>query len=478
MEKIKKVLFMVAIIVALVMSSCAHKHKNYIPADSKVVGKLDIKEFFSQSGIEKEKLMEDLSEAFADEMDKISIEDCGLDLTEPVYFFANLRGDKISGGAIIKVEDSKMAKDWIEDNFKTEFDSEGDFDLIAKHDQAIGINDDVLVCLFIDGSDSDAKRALKKVMRQDSSGKLGDNEVFKKMEDSNGFACLYADMSIIPSELVSSRDMSRKLKSKISDFRKMTLGVDASYKDEICDFNLSVSTDDEKAQKQIDKTQKIFDKISDKAVGMLSKESFFGLLTNIKGSACADFVEELSEAFGDSAPKEVLELIEKIDGDFVMCGEDPSSIPFLPRSYGSKMGDLYFVIESKDVSDEIVDFFGGVSDNDSVGVDDDYYPYYSRPSLKETSNGYCYNNNFWFGYDNNAMWFANTDMELVPFKDASNPIPATLADFIKDHSFVCYFNVWGVKKLKSEMSSSDKRLLEAFSEFFDKTKYITISSNG
>ena len=63
MGKIKRLSFLLAVVVALVMfSSCSEKHKKYIPADSKVVGKIDVKAFFDQTGADHEKLMADMEE--------------------------------------------------------------------------------------------------------------------------------------------------------------------------------------------------------------------------------------------------------------------------------------------------------------------------------------------------------------------------------------------------------------------------------
>ncbi len=63
MRKIKRLSFLLAFVAAVVMfTSCGQKHKGYIPADSKVVGKIDIKAFFDQTGADRNKLMEDMEE--------------------------------------------------------------------------------------------------------------------------------------------------------------------------------------------------------------------------------------------------------------------------------------------------------------------------------------------------------------------------------------------------------------------------------
>ena len=479
MGKFKKVLFMVAIVAALVMSSCSGKHKNYIPGDSKVVGKLDLKEFFIQSGIDREKLMADIADAFGDDA---GIEDCGLDLAEPVYFFANTKGNNTSGGAIIKVDDAKKAKDWISDKMKKDLDDKEDnYEYYAESDFAAGINDDVLVFVFVDGNKSKAKNELRKVINQESDVDLGDNEVFQKMENSEGFACVYADMSIIPAEVTASNKTA-------SDVRKMTMGVDASYKDGICDIECQVTSDDEKIQKKIDKGRSMFKNISAKAAEMLPKDSPFGVLLNAKGSNYAELIKDFVNDMGQRLTPEikaVIDVINKIDGDIVYYCADVDALP-LPRSYGSEMGQMCLIVESDDFTNDIVDLLSD-SNNDNYNEDDsalayedeygygDSYSYSSGPSLEETANGYCIDNSAWFGYSNGAMWFTTKDKKIVPFEKADDPVPSFFTDFVKDHCFVLYVNLASVKSLKSQLGSKEKRQLNAFSEFFDKTKFITLS---
>ena len=91
MGKIKRLLFLLAIVFALVMTSCSsQKHKKYIPADSKVLGKVDLKAFFDQSDVDKDKLIEDIKDAIPKDAKKEfeKLEEMGLDVDVPIYFFA------------------------------------------------------------------------------------------------------------------------------------------------------------------------------------------------------------------------------------------------------------------------------------------------------------------------------------------------------------------------------------------------------
>ena len=61
----KRILFLSAIVIAMLMASCSSDgYKSYIPGDSKIIGKIDLKQFFAQTGVNQEKLMNDLHPVF------------------------------------------------------------------------------------------------------------------------------------------------------------------------------------------------------------------------------------------------------------------------------------------------------------------------------------------------------------------------------------------------------------------------------
>ena len=90
----KRLLFLSAILIAVIMSSCSGSdYKDYVPADSKVVAKLDFKEFITQTGIDQEKLFKDIVEQYGD--DVADFKNSGLDLTSPFYIFARNSGQEL-----------------------------------------------------------------------------------------------------------------------------------------------------------------------------------------------------------------------------------------------------------------------------------------------------------------------------------------------------------------------------------------------
>lgn len=479
MEKTKKVLFMLAIVIAMVMSSCSsHSHKQYIPGDSKVVGKIDLKEFFKQSEVDQDKLMKDIAEAY----DDVSFENSGLDMTEPMYVFANGKGIKLNVGMIVKVDDRKKAKAWVDDKFKIDINKENDgFEYSAMNSFAVGINDDVLVLLTVtDGDETDSKKALRNVMNKDSKVDLDDNELFNKMDDAESFACLYTDMSIIPEELLSASGLNDKIKSRLNDFRKVIFGIDATFNDGICDFEFWANSDNEDVQKNIDKIKESFKNVSEKAIQMLPDDVPFGFAINIDGKRYAKFLEdllkdlEIYESPMAETVVDILSFLSKINGNIVGFSDSPMIAN--PMSFVSmaNTGDVNYsyngnvccVFEGEDLTNEIANLF---SDDSEEPV-----------SLTKTDDGYSYNDELWFGYKDGAMW-VTTKKEWAgkTFEKASKPISANLVSFIKDHSFVQYTNIKATKKQIDDsmkgLSPENKKKMEVFSEIRDKTQYVTLS---
>ena len=105
----KRILFLSAIVIAMLMASCSSDgYKSYIPGDSKIIGKIDLKQFFAQTGVNQEKLMNDLASELGD--DANAIKDTGIDFSEPIYIFGSGKGTTINFGVIAKVEDQEKFK--------------------------------------------------------------------------------------------------------------------------------------------------------------------------------------------------------------------------------------------------------------------------------------------------------------------------------------------------------------------------------
>ncbi len=508
MEKIKRLAFLLAFVIALVsFSSCSQKHKGYVPADSKIVGKIDLKAFFKQTGADMDKLLSDMEDNLGDDVEKIK--DMGLDVKDPIYIFGRGKGANYTFGAVAKVDDKDKVKAWFEDNAKVEIDKEGDgFEYFAEGNTGIGLNGDALVMIVSSGDD--AKKEIKKIMGKEYDGDLGDNELFGKVEDAGSFACLYADLSIISEDIAKMLErQAPQLKDQLEDIRKMVVGIDGNCSDGICDFSYWGESADEKVQKKIDDSMATLKEIGEKAILAVPEDAIGGLVANVDGPKLsknidkslkeAKLLDELPPEFNDLYNK-FLALLGDVNGNFA--------------GYFVAPMDLMIAIESKDnTADKVAELFNSLEDQfnsyaDSQRLDetlsyepaqfddeeiddaavDDYENYdfnsdfdsSSTFTIEKTADGYCgvdeNGTKFWFGNKNGALFFT-TNESLIPsaLKKADKPVPSELVSFATSRKFMYFFNLGKVKDFSSAMDKDVKKAFNAFDEVLSKINYITFS---
>lgn len=508
MEKIKRLAFLLAFVIALVsFSSCSQKHKGYVPADSKIVGKIDLKAFFKQTGADMDKLLSDMEDNLGDDVEKIK--DMGLDVKDPIYIFGRGKGANYTFGAVAKVDDKDKVKAWFEDNAKVEIDKEGDgFEYFAEGNTGIGLNGDALVMIVSSGDD--AKKEIKKIMGKEYDGDLGDNELFGKVEDAGSFACLYADLSIISEDIAKMLErQAPQLKDQLEDIRKMVVGIDGNCSDGICDFSYWGESADEKVQKKIDDSMATLKEIGEKAILAVPEDAIGGLVANVDGPKLSKHIDKsLKEAkLLDELPPEFnvlynkfLALLGDVNGNFA--------------GYFVAPMDLMIAIESKDnTADKVAELFNSLEDQfnsyaDSQRLDetlsyepaqfddeeiddaavDDYENYdfnsdfdsSSTFTIEKTADGYCgvdeNGTKFWFGNKNGALFFT-TNESLIPsaLKKADKPVPSELVSFATSLKFMYFFNLGKVKDFSSAMDKDVKKAFNAFDEIISKINYITFS---
>ena len=508
MEKIKRLAFLLAFVIALVsFSSCSQKHKGYVPADSKIVGKIDLKAFFKQTGADMDKLLSDMEDNLGDDVEKIK--DMGLDVKDPIYIFGRGKGANYTFGAVAKVDDKDKVKAWFEDNAKVEIDKEGDgFEYFAEGNTGIGLNGDALVMIVSSGDD--AKKEIKKIMGKEYDGDLGDNELFGKVEDAGSFACLYADLSIISEDIAKMLErQAPQLKDQLEDIRKMVVGIDGNCSDGICDFSYWGESADEKVQKKIDDSMATLKEIGEKAILAVPEDAIGGLVANVDGPKLSKhldkslndvkLLDELPPEFNDLYNK-FLALLGDVNGNFA--------------GYFVAPMDLMIAIESKDnTADKVAELFNSLEDQfnsyaDSQRLDetlsyepaqfddeeiddaavDDYENYdfnsdfdsSSTFTIEKTADGYCgvdeNGTKFWFGNKNGALFFT-TNESLIPsaLKKADKPVPSELVSFATSRKFMYFFNLGKVKDFSSAMDKDVKKAFNAFDEVLSKINYITFS---
>lgn len=510
MERIKRLVFLSAIVVALVMSSCCcEKHKKYIPADSKVLGKIDIKAFFEQTGADHKKLMKDIEEYLGN--DDASIKDMGIDVKVPIYIFGHGKGEEYSFGIVVKVSDKDKVRKWLnkrKDETGLKIKEGDDFDYGVHGDVAIGLNKDALVFISVIGDGKFAEKEIKKIMKKEYEGDLDDNELFKKVKESKSFACLYADLSIIPDDVVKQAEKEApEIKERLSDLRKMMVGIDGTFDDGICDFEVWAQSDDKKVQEKIDKIRNIYKTPTDKAVSTLPEEAIAGIATNVDGEKLSEYIEAnvkdigLINQFSEEEQiifENLLSVLANVKGDLAGYFAIPDDLIAAVETKGDITRDIAELLLRITAASESPGLMEGDDDNyaaanDSVAVnsqeiaqtpeniaqdDVDYSSGFGcfSPYIKETNNGYVIKDKLWIGYNNGAIYFANNKyLTTSAFEKADTTIPSYLSSFIKSRRFVMFFNVDKVLSYSVVFGDKAKKQLNAYAQVVEKIKYVTIS---
>lgn len=462
----KKLSLLLAIIIAVIATSCTSDgYKSYVPGDSKVVGKVDLKAFFEQTGVDQDKLMKDIIDQYGD--DAATMKEMGVDPTAPIYIFGRGKGTDINFGLVAKVKDRAMAEKWVKDNAKMgDLNNEGNYSVAAESEAAIAINDDAVVLLSATTRDKDAlKRSLRKIMEKEEESNIDDNKLFAQADGAGSFACLYADLSMIPSELASMAQSQTGVPSEnIEDLRKMIIGFDATSKDGICDIESWCKSDDKDMQEKIDKTMNAFGRVSDKALKSFSANDVFGLALNTDGSQLAGFIKEAAQKSGQAEMlgeiiEKVCAILNKIKGNVLCTMQMP--------------GNFVFAAEGKNCTEDVASLLKDMGLDRSYDFDMGT----TTSGLTAANNGYCMNGSTWFGYKGGNFFVTNNEeLSAEPLKDASDPISSTVTDLMKDRRTVVFANIDKLKSFSAQIDDKDsKQAMNAFAEVLDKVKFVTLS---
>ena len=446
----KKLLFISAIFFAVLMTSCfkGGDYKSYVPADSKLVAKVDFKEFIKQTNVDQEKLFKDIKERYGDEVG--DMKNSGIDLTTPFYIFARKNGSEILFGAVAKVEERGKVEEFLSKKAKASLTQEKDYSFEVKGDNAIAVNEDVLVVLGSTSSDNEAmKTNLSKVMKKEIEGDVSDNNIFKNADGNGSFASLYADMSLFSEAMEKEMGKSAPA-ANLDALKKMEIGIDATCKDGVCDFKAAFKSNDKELQEKMDKSMKAFGKISEKATAAFSQDDMFGIALNESGEK---IMEALNEAI-NNMPQDAAqykEIIQMISG-FVK--KIKGNVTFSMKS----MDQLVFMAEGQNMTDEVVQLF---KQN-------------GAPAPKLTGNIYSVQDEMYFGQAGSIFCFTNNKSIAENPTSSGGSAPAPLISLMKDRRQVYFANVKKMLDLAA-LQDGNKEDLQAFKEITDKINYVTIS---
>ncbi|MBR5086179.1 MAG: DUF4836 family protein [Muribaculaceae bacterium] len=427
-------------------------YQAYIPADSKIVGKFDLKQFISQTGIDQDKLFKDIVDDIGDDFG--DMKKCGLDLSSPVYLFARKNGQEFIFGLVGGVDNRGDAETFLSKDKDLNFEKGSPYSYSCQSDNAIAVNDEAFVLLSSTASDKDAIKAdLDRVMNKMIDGKIGDNFIFKQADASKSFASLYADLSIIPEEMLNEAKQGLNYDSEYLNYiREMVVGLDGTAHDGVVDIKTSVKSDNSSVQEKINKSLKPFGAISGQVKEAFSADDMMGLAFIADGSQLSGIINEIVSKInaGELRDKTTRQIVDKI---ISYVGQIKGNVTF-----SMKDEDNYMLLaEGKDFSGDMAN----------------YAKQLSSSSVSSTGNGYCLMNEFWFGYQGNKFYLTpNKDRASQPLTVMGNQAPTALFETMNDSRVLCFFNMKMIMEMSGASSNPDAK---PFKEVLDKINYVTIS---
>ncbi len=443
---------LIGIILCLLMfNGGGNDYKAYIPADSKIVGKFDLKAFITQAGIDEEKLMKDVMSRIGDDFG--DVRKSGMDLTSPIYVFARNNGPNFVFGILAKVENRKDLEAYLSKHEKFQLTKETSYSYNIDSDGALGVNDEVVAIVATDDDSTDALKAdLDRVMNKAIDGDISDNYAFKKADGSNLFASLYADMELLPDEALDQMKRELELKAEtVGLIKKMVIGLDGTVSGGVFDIKMNVSSSDTQVQNKINSALDAFGTISGQVGQSFAADDMMGVAFNADGAKLAQLINEILSQFDskdleDKTTKRVLDkfigYISQMKGDITLSFKDEKNFMF--KAEGQNF--------APDMSSFIKQEAGG--------------------GVSTTSNGYSVAGQAWFGYESNKFYFTmNKDLAAQPSQLSGGAIPAPLVDVMKGSRILCFVNFGKAM----ELEPIDDKDAEAFKEIYDKIKYVTIS---
>lgn len=429
-------------------------YKAYVPADCKVVGKFDFKAFIQQSGVNQEKLFNDIKECYGDGVG--DLKNCGLDLASPFYMFARKNGDDVVVGVVGKVENREKAEQFISKRSDIQLKKETPYSYATKSDYGVGINDDAFVVVATTTNSADAITSdLDRIMNKEIEGNLSDNKIFVKADDSKSFISLYADFSILPDEAFEGVKGKLDLTSNIdlaNVFKQVLLGLDGSFKGGVFDINLKVSSENSVVQEKIDEYLGAFGTITSSDQGMsMSKEDFMGIVANANGEKLSKVLNEilsqtLAHELKSRQNKEIfdniMEYVSKLNGNMTFAMKDENN--------------MIFTAEGENLADGIASYIR------SLGA-----------PVSSDGFGYSLVNEVWFGYDASQFYIVTNQQYLsTPSKAMGASTSTSLKDVMYGRKLVCYFNL---NKVLEDAFDNDDKDRKALEEVFGKVDYLTLS---
>lgn len=486
----KKLSLLLLAACAFVLTACSD-YTDALPADATVLGKCDLAELQSQTGIDLNKLMTDIMDEVGEDMDDMPdiapMMDC-IDLSAPIYFFGT--GDMEKSpyfGMLAKVDDNDQLVEEI-DNALLEMDdiSKKDLNKMKKEEDGIVMyaprNEHTVIAIsknalmFLVGPESSDKKLRSKALALLSGEEKGikDNDLYAELDSHNAFASLYFSAGLVPESFwkqVISSAREQGIKLKTSQLKTLSMGFDASANDAVVDINLWYKSSDDDFQDDMDKWLKCLKTPNKDGFEVFTSDVSAGFALNVDGDALVSSIPSICSTFGLSTKDisnydEIKSYLKKLNGNILggMVGRGNSS---------------FWVAQTSNINDLLISMFASAY----VGHEDwsqDDFDYYDRPYYNLTRNGegfvkeYSWSSPEYFGYKKGFSYFADGFNIADNVLGEDVDMPEALSQIMQDNRATAFISIEAM--MQNSMSNREREKVEnALSEIFDHVEYLTFS---
>lgn len=338
------------LIAVFVLSSCAKTTKNarLIPADAAVVS-IDVKQIFEKSKLgdneeAKKKLLEQIDQNAktqeAKDLVKKIVEDpakAGIDLREPVYFFATKSGDQAVVGTILDKGDFTA--------FANAIAKEADIEAVKEKDgvQYLEDKEDVIVFdddAFFISEGMKLDDVIAKFKNDDTKGTMAENEEFASLLDGKGYLKALVPMTIFEDVMDAK---AKKALPEGAELKDLSLLINVTSDKGVANINIETLAKSDAWKEYIKTSTDICGKINGDYLKYIQKGAFL-MYANFNGKKLYELLEQ-KEVFKEVGAEEQKDLakkiLESVDGDFAIgVGQGNGPIPEIAAYIKTKDGSI------------------------------------------------------------------------------------------------------------------------------------------
>jgi hypothetical protein len=327
--------------VALVMpwlTSCSQDYTAVVPANSSAVISIDLPALAENNHLEKA----DKQSALKQLLHVDNVEDCGIDVTVPVYAFETIDGQL---GMVASVSDDDDLEDWLNNLVKSgdckPLKQKRDFKFTVLHDDfMVGFSSTALLIMgpVVGSAQGELQRQMIRYLKADDDEGIKNSKIFDTLDSISGPVAMVAQAQALPEKLIAPFTLGAPKGTSPTDIL-----VAASM--EVKNGCLVVTGENFSLNKQIDQSLKQAAKeyrpITAKYLPSLPANSLISIVCGIDGEK---YIKQLrtNDAFrtllaGVNQALDIDMMLKSINGDMVIT---------VPSMKGDKM-DFQLVADAK-----------------------------------------------------------------------------------------------------------------------------------